>query len=288
MIWLYICLCVFVIGVFFYMNFNHIVLSSYIIRNEKLPKEFHNYRIVHLSDLHLKEFGKNNTKLIKKIDKVIPDVIFVTGDMVYKRKISFDVVYQLMQKLVNKYPVYYIWGNHESALKEKIKQQLQEKLEALGVKVLIDEQTNISRGNKNINLYGIDFNFKLEPKNVEAITDERYRKAFKKQIKPLDQSQYNILLAHDPLNYELYDETGFDLVFSGHVHGGALRVFGKAIFSPRRLLFPKYSSGVYQGKNGCLVVSRGLGNSTIKFRMFNFPQIVCVTLKIDKIEESRC
>lgn len=264
---------------FIYINFNLLYISKYDIKSKKIPTEFNGYKIVHLSDLHLKEFGKDNIKLLQKIDDLNPDVIFVTGDMIYRRIDSFEVVYKLMESLVKKYKVYYILGNHEVALRYTKLKEFNKRIREIGANLLLDNNITINKNGDNIVLYGINFKFNMEPKNVKNIMLDKYKLILKKQVGKIDTAKYNILLAHDPLNYDLYDEFEFDLVFSGHIHGGALRLFGKAIFSPRRLLFPKYSAGVYKGENGNLVVSRGLGNSTLKFRMFNFPEIVCVTLK---------
>lgn len=280
MIYIFLVLAIIILLIYFvYINFNLLQVSKYDIKSKKIPTEFDGYKIVHLSDLHLKEFGKNNIKLLQKIDDLNPDVVFVTGDMIYRRVDNFEVVYKLMENLVKKYKVYYVLGNHEVALRYNKLKEFNRKIKEIGVNLLLDSNIIINKNGDNIVLYGTNFKFNMEPKNVKNIMLDKYRIIFKKQVKKIDITKYNILLAHDPLNYELYDEFKFDLVFSGHVHGGALRLFGKAIFSPRRLFFPKYSAGVYKGKNGNLVVSRGLGNSTLKFRMFNFPEIVCVTLK---------
>lgn len=280
MIYIFLFICVIIVLIFFiYINFNLLQVSKYDIRDKKIPYEFDNYKILHLSDLHLKEFGKNNIKLLKKIDQINPNVIFITGDMIYKRESGFEVVYKLIKNLTKEYKVYYVLGNHEIALRYNKLKEFNQNLRNLGVNLLLDSKVNINKNGYNIVIYGINFKFNMEPKKVQDIKLEKYSKILKKQVGNIDTSKYNILLAHDPLNYELYDSFKFDLVFSGHVHGGALRLFGKAIFSPRRLLFPKYSAGVYNGKNGKMVVSRGLGSSTLKLRMFNFPEIVCVTLK---------
>lgn len=264
---------------FIYVNFNLLQVSNYIIDSSKLPSEFDGYKIVQLSDLHLKEFGKDNITLLSKIDAISPDVIFITGDMVYRRKNGFDIVVKLIENLVKKYNVYYVLGNHEVALRYNQLKAFNNKLKEIGVNLLLDSNTRINKNGEHVNIYGVNFKFNMEPKKVNEIMFDKYNRIFQKQVGKIDDNSYNILLAHDPLNYELYDKYKFDLVFSGHVHGGAIRLFGKALFSPRRLLFPKYSSGVYTGKNGKMVVSRGLGNSTLKLRMFNLPEIVCVTLK---------
>ena len=119
----------------------------------------------------------------------------------------------------------------------------------------------------------------MQPK---VLTDERkqkYIKYMKTKLKDLDKDKFNILIAHDPENFELYEKLGVDLIFSGHVHGGLIR-FGKlCLLSPRRKFFPKYSYGKYKLNTTTLITSSGIGNATIPIRMFNQPEIVEVILK---------
>ena len=94
------------------------------------------------------------------------------------------------------------------------------------------------------------------------------------------EKEYNILLAHNPLYFEEYSKQNIDLILSGHVHGGMVRLpFIGAILSPERKFFPKYSSGVYELNNKKLVVSRGLGHSRPGIRLFNKREIISITLK---------
>lgn len=279
MYFLLIILTFLVIYAIWYLNLNILQVSKYTINSSKLPKEFDGFKIVHLSDLHLKEHGKNNYKLIRKIDSIKPDIIVVTGDMVCKWNNNFSVVIKLMENLVEKYTVYYCLGNHEMEQKLSDSENLKKRLQNLGVILLSDQYIDILKGKDKIRFYGMDFKKKMNVKNIDEIVRPEYYNIMEKAFGKLDEAKYNILLAHDALNYKLYDKFGFDLVFSGHVHGGVIRIFGKGLLSPRKSFFPKYSGGVSAGDNGKIVVSSGLGDHTLKIRLFNLPEVVVVTLK---------
>ena len=259
-----------------YIDKNVLTVSKYYVNSEKIPEEFNNFKIVQLSDLHSKVFGKNNKRLVRKIEKIDPDIIVMTGDMICKKSCNYYKIVELIEILNKKYKVYYSFGNHEMAQKYNNLKRLKDELKNVGTYMLYDEHVDIIKNNQKIRLYGLNFRFNMEQENI---TDTKYVNILKSAIGEYDKKIFNILLTHDPLNYELYDLYGSDLVLSGHVHGGIIRLFGKGIISPRRKFFPKYSAGKYIGKNGCMIVSRGLGDSGIRIRLFNFPDIVQIVLK---------
>jgi predicted MPP superfamily phosphohydrolase len=91
---------------------------------------------------------------------------------------------------------------------------------------------------------------------------------------------FNLLLAHDPVNFEVYSEWGSDLTLCGHMHGGMIRLpFLGAVFSPEKKLFPKYGEGVFSSLQNTMIVNRGLGNGRIGFRFLNRPELTVITLK---------
>ena len=86
-----------------------------------------------------------------------------------------------------------------------------------------------------------------------------------------------ILLCHHPEYYKKYlREMDIDLIVSGHAHGGQWRFFGRGVFAPGQGLFPKYTSGVHDGR---LVISRGLKKSDIIPRIFNSPEVVKIVIE---------
>ena len=269
---------------------------------DNLPSNFFNYKILQITDLHSMEFGKNNSDLISSIDKLNPDIIFVTGDMFSssefkKEDDTYDrnydeknlVGFNLLKNLSSKYKIIYSVGNHEEgidAIFNGYEWNLRDRtvdnaynryintLEKLGVTFVDNSYTAISKGNESINIYGIyyyslnTYAKKLAPADISALTF----------LNSVDKNKFNILISHDPKGAEILKDKNFDLVISGHVHGGVIRLFDTAILDPARKLFPKYSKGVYQVSNSKLYVSTGLGNSKF-IRINNTPEINLITLK---------
>ena len=92
----------------------------------------------------------------------------------------------------------------------------------------------------------------------------------------------SILLAHEPQFISDYARAGVDLVFSGHAHGGQIRLpFVGGLYAPGQGFLPKLTKGLYEVEDTTLVVSRGLGNSTFPFRFLNRPEVVVLTLRTE-------
>ena len=103
----------------------------------------------------------------------------------------------------------------------------------------------------------------------------------------IEEDKYNILLAHNPNFIDSYAKWGADLTLSGHIHGGMVRIpFLGGVFSPDTVLFPKYSSGLYEVDGKKLIVSRGLGRGVRGFRFFNKPEINVITLNSELNDEN--
>lgn len=256
---------------------NVIQTSRFNLESSKIPKSFDGYKIVHISDLHSKEFGKDNKPLIEKITQEKPDIVVLTGDMVSANETDYTVFFSLVSELTQKYKVYFIPGNHEQALNPKEKSEIITYLEDRGVDVLDNEVAIIKSGDEEINLYGLWYSNKYYSENDEYILDEEL---ISELIGNADTDSYNILLSHNPRYFLTYVQWGADLTLSGHVHGGMVRIpFVGAVFSPDEGFFPKYDAGLYTEESGkSIVVSRGLGSGSRGFRLFNRPDLVVITL----------
>lgn len=254
-------------------------ISNIEIKSDKLPDIFDGYKMVQLSDLHSKNFGNDNQKLIDIIDNESPDIIVMTGDMVTANEKSFTIFYNLVKRLVKKYKVYYIYGNHEGELSLKLRNEITAFLKENGVVILDNDCISIEKNNEKINLYGLCYTqkyYSYKSGKKHRVT-ENY---IKDKLGAIDKNNYNILLTHNPLFFDAYSSYGFDLILSGHIHGGLVRLpFIGGILSPERKFFPQYSAGVYQNGDSKLVVSRGLSRGTKGFRFLNRPDIVSITLK---------
>lgn len=132
---------------------NHLIkVSKHKIKSDKIPKEFNEFKIVQLSDFHSCSFGKNNIKLIKKINNENPNIIIMTGDMVNKYDTNFEKFLNLAEVLGKKYNTYYVLGNHEERLRKEDLNLIIKKLDKFRIKVLNNEKINISRKKDYINL----------------------------------------------------------------------------------------------------------------------------------------
>jgi predicted MPP superfamily phosphohydrolase len=253
---------------FFYWQNNALMITKHVISSNKIPKGFENYKILHLSDLHNKSFGENQEKLVGRIKKEKPDIIVFTGDIIDRRSKDLKTADELIDQLVGLAPVYFVHGNHEwdSELRSKLETLLIQK----GVIILTNRVDIIERKGEMIKMAGID-----DPESGLSIRASI--KLIKEKIQP---DLYSIILSHRPTWFTTYTREGFDLVFSGHAHGGQFRlpIIG-GVFAPGEGFNPKYTEGVYQQDNTSMVVSRGLGNSSFPLRIFNRPEIVVITLQ---------
>ena len=260
---------------FFYYQNNVIVTTEYSYSSKKIPENFNGFKILQLSDLHGKSFGKNQKHLINKVKIAKPNLIVFTGDLIdainYNEKNSL----LLMSKLVKIAPVYYVTGNHE--WKSGKYNLLEKELKKIGVHVMRNSFNEILYEKDRIFLLGID-----DPtnKNVsyseQSITEERIKVL---DNKVGDEDDISILLSHRPELLSLYSKYNTDLVFTGHAHGGQFRIpYIGGLIAPNQGLFPRYTSGEYTKDNTTMIVNRGLGNSVIPIRIFNQPEIVVLTL----------
>lgn len=247
-----------------YQNFSlKIVEMDYY--NEKIPNDFRNMKILQISDFHNKKFLKGNY-FIEKIEETAPDIIFITGDIINSRNPKYDIVEKTLEDLIKIAPIYYITGNHESRLRGFPK--FIEKMKDIGVVVLEDESVEFTKNNSKINIIGVNDPSYYGRKNMIRSID--------KLVKP---EKFNILLSHRPEYFEEYANSNVDMVFSGHAHGGQIRIpFIGGIFAPNQGLFPKYIEGVHKKDDTTMIISRGIGSSSIPIRLFCQPEIILVTI----------
>ncbi|URZ15165.1 metallophosphoesterase [Clostridium felsineum] len=267
-----------------FIDNNVIQICKYKIFSKRLPKEFNGFTIVQLADLHSKRYGDDNAKLINKINKINPNVIMVTGDMINDDG-NYSVCIKLLENLSSKYKVYFIVGNHEQNLRilnpHKYNNMMAE-LMKIKVDVLLNEKREILLNGKIINLYGAF----MESRYYRNMLDKKSKSIeftledLEENIGQANSELYNILMIHNPIFFETYSDWGADLVLCGHMHGGMVRfpLIG-GVFSPENNLFPKFCSGIFQQNNASMIVSRGIGIGSFGFRFFNRPELTVITLK---------
>lgn len=258
---------------------NRFVTVEYEIRSDKITKPC---KFVLLSDLHNKSYGKDNERLIGQIDRISPDAILMAGDILTATKgHPFDTALSLVRQLSGRYQIYYGMGNHEYRLKLYPEQygtmyeDYMAGLSACGVKPLINENTYLPEYNVAVCGSRIDKcyyqrlqKYPMDTDYLPSVLGEPRRDACQ------------ILIAHSPQYFEEYAAWGADVVVSGHVHGGIMRlpVLG-GVLSPNMTLFPKYDGGRFVCGRTTMILSRGLGTHTIPVRVFNPGELVVIKLE---------
>lgn len=264
-----------IIGIFLFWQNNGVVITRHNYINGKLPKNFNGFKILHISDFHNKNYHGNLTKLIKKIN---PDIIVITGDLIDRRKTNLNVAKDFIREIVKIAPTYYVSGNHEQLSVHY--EDLKEILNDLNVINMDNSYIKLNKDGSEIGLMGIADPAIRKNKNNYAFKDNSsYIRSILKDLTDNVNTDFNILLSHRPEQISTYKEFDIDLVFSGHTHGGQIRipVLG-GILAPDQGFIPKYSEGIYKEDSTSMVVSRGLGNSLFPFRIFNRPELVVVNV----------
>ena len=233
-------------------------------------------KIAHITDLHEFEYGKDNADLIKIIKEQAPDLICITGDLVIARYKAYANSLKFLEELVKlNIPVVYSMGNHEvnfGLTTPSIFDPYLEKVKELGVLVLDD--ANISFD--GFKIYGYTNKMCQYPKFKKPYrlkTEEITEAVGAKPEEPV------IMLAHNPIYFKEYADWGADLVLSGHLHGGIVRIPGVGgLLSPQTFFSTGYTAGLYKEKGSLMYVSRGLGVHSLPLRVFNRPEIAFINI----------
>lgn len=262
-----------VIAIFLIWQNNDVVVTKHNYMNNKLHNNFNGFKILHISDLHNKDFHGRLTNIIKKIN---PDIIVITGDLIDRRRTNLGIAKKFLKEIAIIAPTYYVSGNHEQ-LSEHFS-ELEEILNKLHVVNMDDTYITIDKEGIRIGLIGIaDPAIKEKVKNHSFKNNESIIRNKLKNLTEDCKADFKILLCHRSEQINVYKEFNLDLVFSGHAHGGQIRIpLLGGILAPNQGFFPKYSEGIHNEGLTTMVVSRGLGNSIFPFRIFNRPELIVV------------
>lgn len=245
-------------------------VSFYQIRSDKVSD---NIRVVELADLHNNEFGKNNSELINKIKLLHPDLIIFAGDMMNYKNSDYSVLFDLSDKLCKIAPIYACFGNNELDQYLFEDKSFKKKLESHNVNLLSNEAKEVVVGRTKLQFIAVTEG--LEQFDVST----NNAKKFVDKLEPTNDCR--ICLTHYPeLFLEKLQNKDIDIAFTGHAHGGLVRIpkIG-GIYSTGEGFFPKFTAGVYEIEDGTqVVVSRGLGSSSIWPRINNQPELVVVDI----------
>lgn len=261
-------------------------VTHYAISSPKLQNIEDEQKILFLSDLHSYTYGRGNQKLLEAIRRQNPALILIGGDMMIGiEDAKTEVAEELVLQLAKEYPVYYANGNHEQRMKlypelyGTVYEEYRERLIRGGVHFLENESADLMLENVPLRLYGLEIPAECYGKWRKTSLSLEEVQARIGQA-PID--AYGILLAHNPKFMETYLKWGADLVLSGHLHGGVVRLpkLG-GVISPQGILFPRYSGEHTKAKEQDVVVSKGLGVHTIRVRFLNPAELIVLHLKAD-------
>ena len=255
---------------------NSLSTEEYTYTSERLPDGWDGARIVVLTDLHGKQFGTDNVRLLEAVQAAKPDLIAVCGDLADEHS-GVDFVPALMRGLVAIAPTYYVSGNHEWAA--GLMPALRQIFQQMGVTYLRNTAVTAERGGDTIVLAGID--------DPNGYADQKTPEQVAADVYGTYGEPFWLLLAHrNNLFSGEYCRLGADLTLSGHGHGGIWRLpFTDGLLDTNLNWFPSFTSGFYHCTDeDCagaeVFVSRGLGNSPKwALRLFNRPQLAVITLK---------
>ncbi len=254
---------------------------TYELVSEKVPRDL---KIAMLSDLHNKDFGNANEALLRAIDSFGPDLVCFSGDMVTSGwSMSFDYrrTLDFFAKVAAKYPVCYGLGNHEQNFKEDRDKfpedfdKLSGAVRDMGMEFLDNSYKDYPELNTSV--YGLSLDYSFYRRGA---TKQIPKDLIREQIGNADSKRFVILLAHNPVYFEDYTDWKADLVLSGHVHGGIVRlpILG-GLISPGLKLFPKYDYGLFRSGKTTMIISGGIGSHSIPVRINNKAELVCISVR---------
>lgn len=247
----------------------------YVIESDKVKAPV---RLALITDLHSDRYGKNQSTLIEAVQKQNPDIVLLGGD-IFDDNGTYDNAEITIRQLAEQYPCYYVTGNHEYWSRDAA--NILNIVKSCGITVLSGTCDTIEINGHKLNICGVDDPDVTEYLE-EGVSTEEQLESVKQAALEAGSENYTILLSHRPELFETYQSYSFDLVLSGHAHGGQWRIPGllNGLYAPNQGLFPEYAGGRYDYENGTMIVSRGLARESTPIpRIFNRPELVIVDIE---------
>ena len=254
-----------------------LAVRRYILSTPKLTGPV---RLVLLTDLHACDYGEGMGELLSAIEAAEPDLLLFSGDIL-DNHLPDGNVETLLQGLDGRWPCYYVTGNHECWSGDAAFARKMNLLERYGVVILAGDRVTVQVRDQRLDLCGVDDPEAVRLSDGVRRSDGRFREQLYGVSVP-DAEHYTVLLSHRPEFFGEYLHKGFDLVLSGHAHGGQWRIPGlvNGVYAPNQGFFPKYAGGKYEEEGTVMIVSRGLAReSTALFRYYNRPELVVIDLE---------
>lgn len=246
-------------------------VSQYTVESTDLPTQFDNYKIAQISDLH----AAVDLNILDILAQNKPDAIFFTGDIIDEYTENIKEVFAFLKSCCDISPCFYVTGNHEQWTADW--EIIAEYISDIGINIIDNRTMGIARGNESIYITGLE--------DPSFMGQEQAKLKLNSSIGKLNRNNgYNILLFHRADMLSELSDSGYDIIFSGHLHGGQIRVpLVGGIISPSGEWMPQYTCGKYRlSSDTAAIVSRGLANNISFPRLFNRYQLIFVTLKCGK------
>ena len=251
---------------FWYFENNVIGAETFSLTSGRLPPAFAGFRIVEIADLHGRSFGG---ALVDAVAAAEPDLIALDGDIADEDS-DLSAVADTARRLTAIAPVCYVSGNHEWVLDDPW--GFFALLEEAGVTVLHNDYRVLERDGQALVIAGVD--------DPNGPADQKTPETLVAEIRAELGDPYIVLLAHRNDRLDQWARLGLDVVLCGHGHGGIIRLpFVGGLIGTDRTLFPDYTAGRYTRGRTQMIVSRGLGNTGLPFRLFNRPHLPVVVLE---------
>lgn len=257
-----VCICAFNL-----VDQSKIDVSFYQVKSGEVSDSI---RIVTIADLHLREFGKDNIRLVEQIRNLHPDIIACVGDSNKRKKSNYDEVITLFKQLVDVAPVYYSLGNHEYEAMLFRDSKIDKDLKEIGVHVLNDESEVVQVKNTKLDIGGLS----QGPDQFERYGHDFFDKYIE------ENEYFKLLLVHYPHEFQgVLENYPIDLAITGHAHGGLVRlpIIG-GLYAPGQGMLPELTEGYHEIENSKVIICRGLGNSNILPRINNRPELAVIDL----------
>jgi hypothetical protein len=243
-------------------NAAKIELRNNYIRSNQLPKAFDGFTILHLSDLHVDMNKEAITRLTAMLAETTYDICVLTGDYRGKTFGPYEAALAGMSRVCAqlKRPIYGVLGNHDTI-------RMVPGLEAMGIRMLLNECVTIERGNQRMHLAGIDDAHFYRVDNLE------------KAASGIPSDEFSILLSHTPEIYRQAAHADFNVLLSGHTHGGQICLPGRIPITLDSILPRRMGSGPWKYHGMIGYTSVGVGSSVVPVRFNCPPEITLHHLK---------
>jgi uncharacterized protein len=234
-------------------NAEHVQIRNNTVRSPNPPRSFDGFKILHISDMHVDMSEGAMRHLATLLPNLSYDICVLTGDYRGKTYGSYDPTLDGLARIRShlRGPVYGVLGNHDTI-------RMVPGLEAMGIRMLLNETEQLVREGEHIYIAGIDDAHFFRVDNIGKVASE------------IPDGTFSILLSHTPEIYRQAAHAGFDLLLCGHTHGGQICLPGSIPITLESVLPRRMGSGAWEYHTMIGYTSVGVGSSIVAVR-FNCP-----------------